>query len=505
VGNATDVRVRLVEGTARDLALQRVVAPPSEESSAVAGATTPNPPGIIPRAGWGADEGLRLANCPEGPQYDPRLDMAVVHHTDNTNGYSPDGAVQIIRSIYAYHTRSLGYCDIAYNFLIDRFGRVFEGRFGGVNRVVHGAHAIGFNTNTVGVAFIGNFDGGPPPAFAVDSAEALIAHKFGLHRVDPALNVIYHTAGNDKWAPGPVFMPRIVGHRDTWFTGCPGNGAQALLPGMRASVFARVYTAPPDRFPGWFGVPGQPKAMGVSGFGSLYPSGGQPWLWLASYWPGWDIVRDIEVIPGGGGAYVLDAYGGVHTYGSAPRLAGVPYFGFNVARDLIVISGTRSGYVLDAWGGIHAFGGAPPLRSGGYWPGWDIARKMARAPGGAYVLTGWGSVFRASQGASRPAALGGGPYWPGWDIARDIEVRSGVPGAYVLDGFGGVYALGGAPAVGGPYFGRDVAVGLSFVSGRPGGWVADRLGGISPFGGAPALSRAGTPFPDGIRAFDMQP
>lgn len=500
------VRVRLVEGTASNLSLERVVAPAAEESSAVAGAIVSKQPGIITRAQWGADESFRLNNCPEGPQYNSELKLAVVHHTVNINNYSPDQAYQVIRSIYAYHTKSLGYCDIAYNFLVDRFGRVFEGRFGGVDKTVQGAHALAFNTKTTGIALVGNFESAVPSSAAINSLEALIAWKFGKHRVNPTTAVFYNTNGNSKHPAGAVYFPsRIVGHRDTWSTVCPGRFLFNRLPEIRASVISRVYNAPPAVFPAWQPVVGQPKAMGISAFGSLYPAGGQPWFPLTGYWPGWDIVRDIELRPDGGGAYVLDGFGGVRAYGNAPALSGLPYFGFDIARDLVVIPGTTSGYVLDGWGAIHAFGGAPVLRAGGYWRGWNIARRMALAPGGAYVLTGWGSIHAATQGGLGPAPVGGGPYWPGWDIARDIEVRPGVPGAYLLDGFGGVYALGGAPAVGSPYFGKDRAVALSFVDGQAGGWVADRLGGIAAFGGAPTLTRAATPFPEGIRAFSMQP
>ena len=54
--------------------------------------------------------------------------MVFVHHTATPNGYAPDDVPAIIRSIYTYHVRSNGWNDIGYNFLVDAFGRVFEGR-----------------------------------------------------------------------------------------------------------------------------------------------------------------------------------------------------------------------------------------------------------------------------------------------------------------------------------------------------------------------------------------
>jgi uncharacterized protein with LGFP repeats len=91
------------------------------------------------------------------------LDVAVIHHTASTNSYSEGTAAAQIRSVYAYHTASLGWNDIGYNFLVDRYGRIYEGRAGGVDRAVQGAHAGGFNNGTVGHLGAGQLpgDGGP--------------------------------------------------------------------------------------------------------------------------------------------------------------------------------------------------------------------------------------------------------------------------------------------------------------------------------------------------------
>ena len=81
-----------------------------------------------------------------------------VHHTVNANNYSRDQVPSLLRGIYAYHTRSLGWSDIGYNFLVDRFGRVWEGRYGGVARPVVGAHTLGYNEDSFAMSAIGNFE-----------------------------------------------------------------------------------------------------------------------------------------------------------------------------------------------------------------------------------------------------------------------------------------------------------------------------------------------------------
>ncbi len=118
-------------------------------------------PTIISRAEWGADESLR--NCAPTYLHSP-LKAAVLHHTAGSNSYSAAGAAAEIRADYAYHTQSLGWCDLGYNFVVDRFGRIYEGRAGGVDQLVQGAHAIGVNGETFGVAALGNFDVAEPPA-----------------------------------------------------------------------------------------------------------------------------------------------------------------------------------------------------------------------------------------------------------------------------------------------------------------------------------------------------
>ncbi len=257
VGDAKEVRVRLISGSARRVKFDRVRAPRPSTPAASAGASVPDQPGIVSRAGWGADESLRLARCPSGPDYDARVQLAIVHHTDNSNDYSQDQAAQLVRSIYAYHTVSLGYCDIAYDFLIDRFGTVYEGRYGGIAKPVHGAHSIGYNTNTTGIALIGNYSTGAPAAPQLSSLISLIGWKLAIHNVNAGASTVYTTIGNDVFPPGTTrVLPTVIGHRDTWSTDCPGQNLYALLPAIGAAAAALQAAAPPSSWRSWDALAG---------------------------------------------------------------------------------------------------------------------------------------------------------------------------------------------------------------------------------------------------------
>lgn len=165
-------------------------------------------PRIRSRQAWGADESLRSGE----PSYG-RVKAGFVHHTVNANDYSRADVPAIIRGIYAYHTQSQGWSDIGYNFLVDRFGRIWMGRFGGRRRAVIGAHTYGYNHLSTGVAAIGNFEERRPTLDMQRAFGHLLAWKLGLHGV---------AAGDrEVWLEGSRFRA-INGHRDAGQTACPG-------------------------------------------------------------------------------------------------------------------------------------------------------------------------------------------------------------------------------------------------------------------------------------------
>ena len=190
-------------------------------------------PAIVPRTDWQADEKIVRAH----PLVAPALKLAVVHHTAGTNSYTPAQAASIVRGIEVYHVKGNGWNDIGYNFLVDRYGTVYEGRGGGMTRNVIGAHALGFNTGTVGVALIGNFQNATPPAAMQTALAALLAWRLDVAHIDPLSTVAYTSGGNGKFRAGKVVTLRAIsGHRDTGPSECPGNVAYSLIPAIAHRV-----------------------------------------------------------------------------------------------------------------------------------------------------------------------------------------------------------------------------------------------------------------------------
>jgi N-acetylmuramoyl-L-alanine amidase-like protein/flagellar hook capping protein FlgD len=207
----------------------RVVAGP-QRSLSIAGS-----PAIVPRVDWQADERIVRAH----PLYAPAIKLAVVHHTAGTNTYTRADSPAIVRGIEVYHVKGNGWNDIGYNFLVDRFGTVYEGRGGGITRNVIGAHALGFNAGTVGVSLMGNFDVATPPPGMQSALVSLLAWRLDVAHVDPLSTVAYASGGNAKFHAGKVVTLRAIsGHRDTGPTSCPGRHAYALLPSIARRVAA---------------------------------------------------------------------------------------------------------------------------------------------------------------------------------------------------------------------------------------------------------------------------
>jgi uncharacterized protein with LGFP repeats len=206
---------------------------PGDQFAIPTAVTAPGqPPVIISRAQWGADESMRC-----GPTtYDNGIRAAIVHHTAGSNDYSPQDSAEIVRAIYAYHTRTLGWCDIAYNALVDKYGQVFEGRAGGITKAVEGSHTGGFNVDTWGVAMLGDFDVVPPTPIQLRTVARLLGWRMAMDGVDPRGTVTLTSAGSafTKFPAGaPATLPTIFTHRDVGATDCPGNAAYAELDHIR--------------------------------------------------------------------------------------------------------------------------------------------------------------------------------------------------------------------------------------------------------------------------------
>ena len=113
------------------------------------------------------------------------LQFAVIHHTAGANSYTAAQSAAIVRGIQTYHVKSNGWNDLGYNFVVDKYGQVFEGRYGGIERNVVGAHAEGFNTGSVGIALLGTYGDAQPSRKALDALASLLAWRLDVAHVDP--------------------------------------------------------------------------------------------------------------------------------------------------------------------------------------------------------------------------------------------------------------------------------------------------------------------------------
>ncbi len=221
VGDVDDIQLRATSPDGKapaeltlsviDPGVSQGKAPTSQASAATVPVQTASPtpqPTIYSRSAWGADERLRDCCVEYG-----EVHAGYVHHTVNSNDYTRAEVPAILRGIYAYHTQSRGWRDIGYNFLVDKFGRIWEGRYGGIALPVVGAHTLDYNENSFAGSAIGNFETARPSAAMLDAYARLFAWKLSLHGVRP---------GSRQNVAGTTF-DAISGHRDAAQTACPGK------------------------------------------------------------------------------------------------------------------------------------------------------------------------------------------------------------------------------------------------------------------------------------------
>jgi outer membrane biosynthesis protein TonB len=215
-------------------------AQPSTEPSRSTEPAAPAAPAIVSRADWGADESL----VEDPPAYLDKADAVFVHHTAGTNTYNCADSPAIVRAILTYHVKTNGWNDVGYNFFVDKCGTVFEGRAGGVDKPVRGAHTYGFNGYSAGISVLGDYEnGGTPTAAAKKAVADVSAWKLGLHGVDPEAQVTLTAAGDTGvYKTGEkATLNTISGHRDGFATLCPGATLYSALPEIRRTAGASVY------------------------------------------------------------------------------------------------------------------------------------------------------------------------------------------------------------------------------------------------------------------------
>lgn len=317
VGDATGVEVRASRAGAdvsTELTLTLVTSPHTAGDAAYATVTTAGPANLTAasppvrmyrRAEWGADETWRAQDA---PTYSDQLRAVVVHHTASTNSYAPEDVPAQIRSFYYYHTKVQGWRDIGYNALVDKWGRLWEGRHGGADLNVMGAQVLGFNWQTVGISMIGTHASVAPSAEELETVAQWTAWRLRLAAITDAKGTTSLTSRDNgtRWPAGTVVtVPRILGHRDLNYTDCPGNAGWAALPGVRNRVAALLAALPPGPGVGVSLTAGSPRRTSADGayVVSMRPDGALA-VTTAAGAPVWS-----SVATGAGGRMTIDPSG----------------------------------------------------------------------------------------------------------------------------------------------------------------------------------------------------
>ena len=262
VGGATDAQVRAsfrpsgdlhfvnVSGTAGGFAERALddvresvnTAFISVASGFVASAASPKPK-LVSRAKWGAD--LAEGGCvPKGPPEYGEVRAGVIHHTVNANEYTKEEAAGIVLGICRFHVNGNGWNDIGYQALVDRYGRLYTGRAGGIASAVVGAQAMGFNSQTTAIASIGTHTTEKLNRKARASVIRYLAWKLSLHGAVPATAAVELTSAGgsaSRYPAGQKIYPyRVIGHRDLGLTECPGEALFTQITGIRKFVQKRI-------------------------------------------------------------------------------------------------------------------------------------------------------------------------------------------------------------------------------------------------------------------------
>ncbi|MGL5864973.1 MAG: N-acetylmuramoyl-L-alanine amidase [Dermatophilaceae bacterium] len=266
----------------------RADAPPSRPAAAANAAAAE--PEIVSRADWGADESLR--NC--DVEYAPTARAMALHHTAGSNSYSASESAAIVRGVYAYHTNGQDWCDVGYNALVDRYGRIFEGRAGGLDRPVIGSHAGGFNTGTFGVSIMGTHETVPATPAALAAVQRIMAWRSSMFYTPADGSVTLTSRGSSRHPEGAaVTLPVLFGHRDVSLTACPGGWLSSRLPSIRTETAALAsYRASPV-YRRWAGLGGASSFLGSPrqgekptpfGVRTIFQEGRALWSTSTSVW-----------------------------------------------------------------------------------------------------------------------------------------------------------------------------------------------------------------------------
>ena len=203
---------------------------------------------IIERTNWTSRGRNDTVDCVIGSSVyglgcrsDVGIRHAIVHHTVNVNDYTMNDVPDLLYGIQRYHMDTRGWDDIAYNFIIDRFGRIWQAREAELLEPITGAHTTGFNAESIGVALLGTFSDRDPGQSMIDSLGLLLGWKLNLHGIDPlGVTEVRSSGGNYAEPDEMVLVDNISPHRTNQSTRCPGNGTVARMNDIRQAAAEMV-------------------------------------------------------------------------------------------------------------------------------------------------------------------------------------------------------------------------------------------------------------------------
>lgn len=241
----------------------------SSASAATASVLQPN---VVPREKWMGEGDEKYTTWKS--DYSARLEAMYVHHTAGSNTYSSADGAKIVRSIYIYHAKTLGWGDIGYQFLVDKFGNIFEGRHDSIEALPIGAQTGGYNSGTIGISSLGNYETAKPTTAQIDAIVSVLSWKAYQYGLDPRGTARLLTGSSSKSslraAQGTwVSVPTILAHRDTNYTACPGKYLYAKMDEIRSKVAAKVDAAV-DNYGSYVAPLKTPVVHDISG--SVYPT-----------------------------------------------------------------------------------------------------------------------------------------------------------------------------------------------------------------------------------------
>lgn len=361
-------------------------------------------PAIVTRAQWHADESIR------GPiDWSSTIQAVVVHHTVNSNTYTQAQAPALVRGIYEYHVKGRGWSDVGYHFLVDRFGTVYEGRKGSLDAVPLGVHSGGFNTNTIGIAIIGEFTGTVPSSKALTSVAQVAAWKLATFGRDPlGTTVLTARTGSTHPLRKPGWkgsLPVIMGHRDVASTACPGQKVYDRLSTIRSAAAAQV-----NRVLSTLGTESATPGGTVSA--RVYNSSDVSWTaTVRSVCTG----KDVRSLSGSGRGWVTVPWNLRTSDGSAaePGVYALTTTRHGVRDTVYVEALPRGGYGAEACG-VGRWGGADRYETA-------VALSAARG------TTSDDVVIIAGTQASIVDGLVAGPFAASVDAPVLLATASGVP------------------------------------------------------------------------------